>query len=215
MVGTYTLNSDCTISVTLNDAFGNNTTKATLQGVILGDGSEIDLGVLQTTSTSSGTGTNTGTSIIAPGVFQSNILIRLIRPFANSCSASTLAGVRTFIVANGTRTGTGTGTGTVTGTPFFVFGRVQFDGTGNLIALPSAQSSIGRQYVGTYTVNNDCTGTVSLNSTGSTTAGSVTGSTPALALNFVMNGSASSSTPQIQFMQSGGTQLLVGSGQVD
>ena len=210
VVGTYTLNSDCTISVTLNDAFGTNTTKATLQGVILGDGSEIDLGVLQTPSTSS-----PATSSISPGVFGSNILIRLVRPFSTSCSINTLAGVRTFIVASGTRTGTATGIGTVTGTPFFVFGRVQFDGNGNLIALPSAQSSIGRQFVGTYTVNNDCTGNVSLNSTGSTTAGSVAGSTPALSLNFVMIGSATSSTPQIQFTQSGGSQLLVGSGQAD
>jgi len=215
LVGTYTLNSDCTISVILNDAFGSNTTKLTLQGVILGDGSEIDLGVLQTTSTSSGTGTNTGTSNIAPGLFQSNILIRLVRPFGNSCNTNTLAGARTFIVASGTRTGTGTGTGTVTGTPFFIFGRVQFDGNGNLFALPSAQSSIGRQFAGTYTVNSDCTGTVSLNSTTSTTAGSIAGATPALALNFVMNASATSSTPQIQFTQSSGTQLLLGSGQVD
>ena len=63
-VGTYVVNSDCTITVTLNDAFGTNKTAATLQGVILGNGSEIDLGVLQnvsTTTSTTGTGTGTGT----------------------------------------------------------------------------------------------------------------------------------------------------------
>lgn len=232
-VGTYTLNSDCTISVTLNDAFGNNTTKANLQGVILRDGSEIDLGVLQTVATPSGTGTGTGTgtSIITTGVFQSNLLIRLVRPFANFCSNTTLAGYRMFIEAagttvatSGTTTGTGTGIGIVTpGTPFFIFGRVQFDGNGNLTAPAGTQPSLSLQFVGTYTVNNNCTGTLTLNTTNGTTGtttGSTTGTTAnsSLSLNFVLtagNQSSSSSTPQIEFTQTSGTQILLGSGQLD
>jgi hypothetical protein len=233
VVGTYTLNSGCTISVTLNDAFGNNTTKATLQGVILGDGSEIDLGFLQTVASSgTGTGNSSGTSSIATGMFQSNMLIRLVRPLANFCSATTLAGFRMFIVATGTSVSNsgitiGTGktatTGSITGMPFFVFGRVQFDGSGNLIAPSGTQSSLGLQLVGTYTVNNDCTGTLNLNLTNGTTGtttGSTTGTTSnsSLPLNFVLtagNESSSSSTPEIQFTQSNGMQLLFGSGQLD
>jgi len=233
VVGTYTLNSDCTISVTLNDAFGTNTTKVSLQGVILGDGSEIDLGVLQNTSptgtgTGTGSGTSTGTSSIAPGVFRSNILIRLVRPVATFCNASTLAGFRMWVVAEGTtfaNSGTtgGTGTGTVAqaGTPFFIFGHVQFDGSGNLLAPSGSQSSLGMQFVGTYTVNNDCTGTLTLNSTNGTTGtttGSTTGTTSSLPLNFVLtsgNQSSISSVPEIQFTQSSGTQILLGSGRAN
>lgn len=52
--------------------------------------------------------------------------------------------------------------GGVTGlSPFAVVGRVAADGAGNLFAAPSATST--PQQVGTYTVNPDCTVTVTLN----------------------------------------------------
>ncbi len=255
VVGSYVLNSDCTISVTLNDGFGTNTTKANLQGVVLGDGAEIDLGVLQNISipsgtiTGTGTGTGTGTSATAsttPGVFQSNILIKLVRPLATFCTTSNLVGPYA-IVASGTRVatsgftgtpvgpgttttpgaGTGTGTGTGTGiaapteTPYFLFGRVQFDGNGSLTAPSATPSPLGfLQFVGTYTVNNDCTGTLTLglmNSTNTTTT--ATGSTtsnPALSLNFILTqGRSTSDRPELEFSQSNGTQTLFGYGQAD
>ena len=220
LVGTYTLNSDCTISVTLNDAFGTSTTKVTLQGVILGDGSEIDLGVLQNpngTTAGTGTGTSTGTSAIARGVFQSNILIRLVRPAATSCNVSTLAGYRMWIVAEQTSLAS-SGTTTQSAMPFFIFGHVQFDGSGNLLAPSGTQSSAGSQFIGTYTVNSDCTGTLTLTSTNGT--GTTTGSTSnsSATLDFVITGgsqSGNSSEPVIQFTQSSGTQLVLGSGRAN
>jgi len=140
---------------------------------------------------------------------------------ATFCNASTLAGFRMWVVAEGTtfaNSGTtgGTGTGTVAqaGTPFFIFGHIQFDGSGNLLAPSVTQSSLGMQFVGTYTVNNDCTGTFTLNSTNGTT-GTTTGTTSSLPLNFVLTSgdqSSISSVPEIQFTQSSGTQILLGSG---
>ena len=49
-VGSYVVNSDCTMTVQLSDAFGTNPTVTNLQGVILSNGGEIDLGVVQDTS---------------------------------------------------------------------------------------------------------------------------------------------------------------------
>src|SRR5580704_5970424 len=65
-IGTYNVNSDCSVSVSLMDAFGSNTTATKLVGVILGRGAEIDLTAQaslqsQTTSTSSGSSTTTST----------------------------------------------------------------------------------------------------------------------------------------------------------
>lgn len=51
--GTYVLNSDCTITATVMDVFGTNTSSVALQGVVLNNGGEIDLGVLQNASTGS------------------------------------------------------------------------------------------------------------------------------------------------------------------
>ena len=95
-VGTYVLNTDCTITVTLTDGFGTNMTAATLQGVVLGSGSEIDLGVLQNISATS------TTPVGAIGVYQSNVLVKLVRPLATYCSASNLTGAY-VLVATGTR----------------------------------------------------------------------------------------------------------------
>src|ERR1700685_3236704 len=42
-VGTYNVNSDCSVSVSLTDAFGTVTTATKFAGVVLGGGEEIDL----------------------------------------------------------------------------------------------------------------------------------------------------------------------------
>src|ERR1700689_4818995 len=42
-IGTYNVNSDCWVTVSLQDVFGTNTAKTQLAGVVLGRGSEIDL----------------------------------------------------------------------------------------------------------------------------------------------------------------------------
>ncbi len=79
-VGTYVLNSDCTITVMLTDNFSTatNKTPTALQGIVLSGGSVIDLGVLQnvsfaggssSTNTPSPTGgsTSSGTSSASTG----------------------------------------------------------------------------------------------------------------------------------------------------
>lgn len=220
--GTYVLNPNCTITVTLNDVFGTGTktATATLQGIVLNGGSEIDLGTLQSTNSSGAT----------TGFFESDVLVKLVRPAFSTCAASQLSGPYSLI-GTGTgienlATGTGTsGTGTTgnssqTEAPFFFFALVQFDGNGNVIS-PSASSSITGsssstgtssplgylQFTGTYTVNPDCTGTMTLNafpssmsltvgksttSTGTGTTGTGTGTSttastnPPLTLNFIL-----------------------------
>lgn len=232
LVGTYKLNSsNCTITVTLKDAFGNNTTAQSLQGVVLRDGSEIDLGVLQnfTTGTictvpSTGPCTGTSTTTAVNTLYGSNTLVRLLRQQSPSCSASDLGGSYALI-GNGNRVATltgGTTSGTQTQAPFFTFGLVQFDGHGN-ITSQSGTSSLGYlQFAGTYTVNPDCTGTMTLsNATNTSTSGNnggtgTTTSTTGTSVNFVLiQPSASSgapSSPQISFSQSGSGQTLFGTG---
>lgn len=63
-VGTYTVNPDCSITVSLTDAFGTNTTATNLVGLILGDGTGTT--TMSSTSTS-GTRTTTGTGTTGTG----------------------------------------------------------------------------------------------------------------------------------------------------
>src|SRR5580698_386855 len=96
VVGTYTVNSDCTINVTLSDVF--NTTTVTnsgvtspvtssvmLVGLVLGGGSQIVLSAPQ-----SSTSTN-GNMPLIPGAFSSRLIIQLSRALTY-CSASSLTG---------------------------------------------------------------------------------------------------------------------------
>ena len=204
-VGTYVVNSDCTITVTLTDTFGNNKTSATLQGIVLSNGAEIDLGVLSNSSTSTGTtsgnGTTTGpgttstttTGTTATALAGSSTLITLVRPLANFCYTSNLAGPYALVgigsraatiggVTGGTgTTGTGTGTATASGqtiAPFFFLARVVFDGNGNVVSQSGTPSSLSfLQFTGTYTVNTDCSGTMMLNTSNSTGTGTGTTTT--------------------------------------
>lgn len=205
-VGTYALNADCTITVTLADAFGTDQTPIALQGIILSNGAEIDLGVVQDVSASISTGA---------GKYQSNLLIKLIRPLTTYCTVSNLNGSYA-LVASGTRIATGgTGPGTVdlaalTEAPYFLFGRVLFDGNGSIPAPSTTPSSLGfLEFSGSYTVNTDCTGTMTLNSVGSAAWD------PLLFLTFVLTQPRVSDTsmrPEIQFSQSSGIQTLSGYG---
>lgn len=240
-VGTYVLNADCTITVTLTDVFATTPPAATtLQGVVLNNGAEIDLGVLQSVSSSSSTGTGTtGTTSTSGGLYESNVLVKLVRPLTATCNASDLSGPYVLIgigtqVASVTTSGTGTGTTTTTPAqteaPFFLFGLVQFDGNGNVIAPSGTPSTVGGnlRYTGSYTVNADCTGTMTLKapapSSGTTGTTSTTSST-SLSLSFILsqpsvafNGGSSSNArsgsvgPGIQFSQSSATETLEGYG---
>ena len=224
IVGSYVLNSDCTITMTLNDAFGTNATKTNLQGIVLNNGSEIDLGVLQTTTTSSGS-----TSPITTNTTQSNVLVKLVRPAFVTCATGDLSGPYALI---GTGIGIPSSTSTTaTGAPFFSFGMVQFDGNGNVISLAVTPSPLAfLQFTGTYTVNPDCTGTMTLKSTSSSgpttttgTGSSPTGSTTAMSLSFVLtqglvpfNGGNPSGAraigPEIEFTSSSSSLMATGYG---
>ena len=203
-VGSYVLNSDCTISVTLTDAFGTNLTVATLQGVVLGNGSEIDLGQLQNISADA---TNPGI-----GVYQSTLLVKLVRPLATYCSLSNLDGSY-VLIATGARAATFV-TGLSLGqtvAPFFLFARVQFDGNGNILTPAGPVSTMSfLQLGGSYTVKSDCTGTLTLTAVDA----AIGGSGPTLSLNFALTQSDSStgSRPEIQFSGASQTQTLFGYG---
>jgi hypothetical protein len=203
VVGTYTVNSDCTINVKLTDVFnttstsvGSNATQgtATLIGLVLGGGTEIELSVPQ-----SATSTNGNMPLVA-GEFASRLSIQLIRTFSYGCSNASLAGSygligNGFVVvgastsSTGTTTGTGTTTSAGTVQPVSVFGVVTFDGAGNVIPQTVASGSpLGSfQYKGTYTVNLNCSGTMTLGPVppaGTTTTTTTT--TPSLTVNFVL-----------------------------
>jgi hypothetical protein len=212
MVGTFSLNTDCTISATLFDAFGTSKTTTALQGIVLANGSEIDMGVVQNVS---------GGPVTAAGAFQSSLLIKLVRPLATYCSVSNLTGSYALI-ATGTRVANlpvGIGSITIpaqTEAAFFLFGRAQFDGSGNIFAPagpPSALSFL--QFVGSYTVNTDCTGILTLG-TVSNVAGTLVNPGSTVSLSFVLTQPSvpfTGNRPVIEFSQSSATQTLFGYGE--
>ena len=166
-VGTYNVNPNCTITVTLMDAFGTNTATTTFAGVVLGGGSEIDLEPASSSTTTTGT-TSTGGTTTTATQFGSGLTIKLIRillPYG--CSDSNLTGLYGFVLTGvtsqnftttptgtGTTTGAGTtsGTGTTTGVgstatvttltgpyqPFTLIGTLLFDGAGHIVATQPA-----------------------------------------------------------------------------
>jgi hypothetical protein len=192
-VGSYSVNSDCTIGVTLNDVFNTatsgpgvtNPTQASIKlvGVILGGGSEIDLSMPLSASS-----THTSTVII-PGEFVSRLNIQMIRSFPYGCSASYLTGAYGLV---------GTGLALVSGAaatgnpttiqPATFYAGLIFDGNGNVLMETTNPLSplASAQYTGTYKVNGDCSGTMALTAFSLTPGQGPAVSTPTLNLNFVI-----------------------------
>jgi hypothetical protein len=121
-VGTYNVNSDCSITLSLTDVFGSNTTPVQLVGVVLGGGTEIDC--LR----------RLPANPVAPPEQQVLALVRPDQPaqaapspapplvikltkvlYRNFCSAANLQGTYGFVL-NTVEAGSGTGTSTTTGT---------------------------------------------------------------------------------------------------
>ncbi len=235
VVGSYTLYANCTISVSLTDAFGTQTTPSMLQGIVLSGGGEIDLALLQSSSSSttgtgtSGTGTSgtgttgsgTTTSSGPSGFFESGVLIKLVRPAFQTCSTSELSGSYALIgTGTGGETGTttsasGTTSGSVSEGSFFFLGLAQFDGNGHVVTPASTSTTSGSsstsgsgigsgttsttgsssgtsapstgtssmtglnylQFTGSYTVNPDCSGAMTLSATASGMALTSSGTT--------------------------------------
>jgi hypothetical protein len=255
IVGAYVVYSNCTITVSLTDVFGTNTTATSLQGTILNGGNEIDLGVLQSAASTTGTSTSTtGTA----GFFESNVLVKLVRPALPTCSTTTLSGPYVLI---GTATGVESATGTSSAStqseaPFFFFGLVQFDGNGNIVSPPTLTSASTApaapsngmssspglnylQFTGTYTVNSDCSGSLTMTSSagamaltatpttstgtsGTTGTTGTTTTTTSVTLDFVIepatiaiNQGASAArytAPELEFSESSGSQTILGYG---
>jgi hypothetical protein len=224
VIGTYTVNTDCTINVTLTDVFnttapGGGITTATqgttsLIGLVLGGGTEIVLSVAQ-----SATSTNGNTPLV-PGEFASRLMIQLVRTFAYGCTVASLNGSY-GLIGNGFLLVSAT-----TAQPATVFARVNFDGAGNILPqiVPSGSPLASFQYMGTYTVNLDCSGTMTLSPV---TTGTTTGATtpPSVKVNIVLippiaylTGnqttlpSGSAARPGIEFTLSSATQTLSGFG---
>ena len=191
-IGTYSVNPDCSVSMSLSDPFGSNaSTMTNLAGVISNRGGEVDLGIAAQAPT-------TGSTSTPPGIFQSGpgVTVHLDRLlYSSGCSASNLLGSYAF-VATGVATQSastttpmaagaageaarsalastavplaapGTTGLTVTG-PLTILGAMRFDGAGNIAPNPAYSqlplSSL--QVAGTYTVNSDCTGSMTLSGT--------------------------------------------------
>ncbi len=200
-IGSYTVSSNCTVRVTLNDAFttSNNTTTpqtASLIGLVARGGNEIYLAQLAPVAT--GATAPTGTAALTQ-----RTAIRLIRfsdRFSTGCSLGTLRGSY-GLIGQGTSTLSPTTGATTTPptNPYFspFIGRVSFDGTGNITTSPVAGTSLGTfQYRGTYTVNSDCTGTMSITQQPVPAAGSTT-PVVSTAVNFLI-------TPESAFVDSTG-----------
>jgi hypothetical protein len=211
VVGSYNVNSDCSVSVSLIDLFGTNKTATQLAGIVLGRGSEIDLTTFSSLNSQTSTGTATATA--ASPQSESRVTIKLVEVlYRSGCSVANLRGLYGFVL-NPTQIQTqtsaaGTTTGGTTTEATTVFGYLDFDGAGNVIAQPVSAGSPATStpysalvFTGTYTVNSDCSGSISITplsaastSTGTTTTASSTNQ--ALTISFVIspptsNGSAS------------------------
>jgi hypothetical protein len=179
LVGTYTVNADCTVSVALTDTFGENKTETNLFGIILNGGNEVDLFAMP----AAGTG---ATSSPAAGIqSRGALLIRLLRPFFSNfgCTAGNLTGAYALVL-----NGIGSGGGTTSG-PQVLIARAVFDGAGNIITDGGAAGSplVAVQSIGTYAINSDCTGTMTLKSGASSTSTTTpVAPSPATTVNFAL-----------------------------
>jgi hypothetical protein len=201
--GSYSVNPDCSVSVSLTDSFGANVNPVKLAGIILQRGIEVDLTTVsnlnaQTVTAPSTSSTATGTTTsTATGEGLTIKLVQLL--FRNGCSIATLGGLYGFVMypdqvqPDDDATD---GTDTTTPTPTTMIGYLFFNGAGGIIPQPTMpnNSSIGSGYsslafTGTYTVNADCTGTMSVSSSSSSTSGLTSTAIPnqTLTMGFVIS----------------------------
>jgi hypothetical protein len=146
-VGKYTVNTDCTISATITDAFvepfspflPSIQASATFEGVVVQSGDEI---VLAQTGGASGT-TLTFKKMKQTGGCAEDVLSGTFGLAATGLSSSLVAETNTMAV-----------------TPFNLAGRFVGDGGGKFVVDSLADQSVlkSRLFTGTYSVNGDCTG---------------------------------------------------------
>jgi hypothetical protein len=201
LAGAYTVNSDCTIQITLRDALSAVPPRSStsLVGVLANAGTELYLAYAPAVSTETGASGGTAPGS-APPRLSTRSAIHLIRVNnQTACSASTLRGAYTLIGMGSGFAAPDSSQGAGTSTPPSTFiARVRFDGAGTLTADPVTSSPLAMfQYTGTYTVNADCTGTMTLQqasptapgaTTPATTSGSASSSPSGWAASFVITG---------------------------
>ncbi len=188
VVGTYGVNSDCSISVSLKDAFGATTPAIQLAGVILGTGSEIDLTSVSNVQPPSVSVPTTAGSAAAG----SGLTIKLVPVLnRNGCSVASLNGLYGFVL-NPIAIQASTA-GTVAAQPSKVIGYLNFDSAGHIVpqaawanmsTSPTTFSTLA--FTGTYTVNADCSGTMMIGNSSSLAATSAS-NTSAISIDFVIS----------------------------
>jgi hypothetical protein len=194
-IGTYTINSDCSVTVVLNDAFGSpSNLPTTFVGAILGNDQEIDFNNFVTTVG------NAGISGLPNGTGPFFKLVKVQN--RNFCSVSSLTGLYGFVVNTSTvPPSTVTPTSGIISSapnPATVVGYLNFDGSGKINAnsapAPTDKSSTAAgvnalqrslQYSGTYTVNPDCTGSMAISN--ATSLAGATGNTGTTAQSFIIS----------------------------
>ncbi len=190
VVGTYGVNFDCSISMSLKDAFGATTPAIQLAGVILGTGSEIDLtSVSNVQPPSVSVPTTTGSAAAGSG-----LTIKLVPVLnRNGCSVASLNGLYGFVLNPIAIQASTAGTGTVAAQPSKVIGYLNFDSAGhvvpqaawgNLSTSPTTFSTLA--FTGTYAVNADCSGTMTISNSPSLSTTSAS-STSAISIVFVIS----------------------------
>lgn len=153
-IGTYTVNSDCTMSMSLRAEGGVG---ANLTGVIVNQGLEVNL--IQTSLV----------GVVPPGTTPTTIstgltptLITLVRQAANNfCSNADLQGGYGAVFSGYAVSPPGT-VGTMTVTPISFVGRMVADGMGHSISDAVGSQFSSNQITGTYSVRQDCSGTAQL-----------------------------------------------------
>ena len=138
-VGTYTVSSECMMSVTLNDAFSSDKVPVSFQGVLTDRGGEANL-----VQSSQGSGA----------------LVNFVRPLlASGCSSLSLSG-RYGLSALGVDLSPEASPGVFSPNPVApVTVALQFNADGGGLIGPPAG---GAGYTGSYSVNSDCTGSLTL-----------------------------------------------------
>jgi hypothetical protein len=180
LAGTYTVSTDCSIKITLNDPFVSTTTTTTTT-------------TTASTVTLEGEVTANRIDAVVTGANAAGASVTFVRTSqVNSCSNANIQGNYTIVgsgfgmnsttTTGGTTTGGTTTGGTTTGgtttttpgafttgangtlgAPFSLLGRFTADGNGNLTPDPTqTPSPLKRTITGTYVVNVDCTGTAML-----------------------------------------------------
>ncbi len=178
LAGTYSVDVNCGVAITLNDVFGKINRQTTFAGEL--DSSGTNITVVATSQIP--------TNIVGPTTPPSAV-VQFLRMAPNpTCSAASLTG-RYLLFGYGFQAGATlqpggpplpTPTTPATPQPFTFLARMVFDGNGNIVAETNSTLGLSLvQYTGTYTINADCTGTMTVSKppivgTAPTTPGSQT-----------------------------------------